>query len=61
MVIPNTQTTMNILQQRIDIAEALLASYREHMTAAVTVGEIDEGTALYVGDILQDIIRHNTK
>tara|TARA_R110002153_G_scaffold112027_1_gene253872 strand:+ start:179 stop:724 length:546 start_codon:yes stop_codon:yes gene_type:complete len=42
-------------------AEALLASYREHMTAAVTVGEIDEGTALYVGDILQNIIRQNTK
>ena len=38
----------------------LLATYREYMEAAVTLGEIDENTAIYVGDILQNIVRDTT-
>jgi len=40
--------------------ENLLTSYREYMEAAVILGEIDEGTARYAGDILQNIIRQTT-
>lgn len=42
------------------IPEDLLATYREYMEAAVTLGEIDENTAIYVGDILQNIVRDTT-
>jgi len=54
------ETSLLVAEITTKSHEDLLASYREYMVAAVTVGEIDEGTALYVGDILQNIIRQTT-
>jgi len=45
--------------QSLVIPRKLLESFREHMVAAVQIGEICEGYAQYAGDVLQAICRPN--